>query len=117
MAEPSNSSPCLMRVTLISVSAVLVLLLALIALIADSAFSRHSALAAPALICVFMLAVASVFSIIRAQFALRERDREGALDSFTCATYRLCLIGNLAALACASAALGFCIFVLRRLSA
>lgn len=102
-----------MRSALIAVGAALVLLLAQVAFIADSAFARQSVLAAPALICVFMLAVASAFSIVRAQFALRERVRDGALDSLICSAYRRCLLGNLAALACASAALGFCIFVLR----
>jgi hypothetical protein len=105
-----------MRLTFLSVSIALMLLLSLVALIADSAFVRQSSLAAPALVCVFMLGVASAFSTIRAQFALRERARAGALDSLCCATYRHCLIGNLAALACASAALAFCIFVLNNSS-
>lgn len=112
MAAPVEPTTRRMRSTLIAVAAALVLLLAQVAFIADSPFARQSTLAALALICVFMLAVASAFSIIRAQFALRERARDGALDSLTCSAYERCLFGNLAALACASAALGFCIFVL-----
>lgn len=116
MAAPSEPPNCLMRFTAFTVTTALVLLLALVAFIADSPFTRQSTLAAPALICVFFLGVASAFSTMRAQFAIRERAREGALDSFTRSTYRRCLIGNLAALACASASLGFAIFVLRHFS-
>jgi hypothetical protein len=105
-----------MRVTIVTVTAALALLLAQVAFIADSPFTRQSLLAGPALICVFILAVAAAFSTIRAQFALREHAREGSLDNSTCSIYRRCLIGNLAALACASAALGFAIFVLRHFS-
>ncbi|MBA3975341.1 MAG: hypothetical protein C0504_14135 [Candidatus Solibacter sp.] len=116
MAESPESSRCLMRFTLIAIPVALILLLAQVAFIADSAFARQSLLAALALICVFMLGVASAFSTIRAQFALRERAREGPLDSFTRSTFKRCLAGNLAALVCASASLGLAIFVLRHYS-
>lgn len=116
MTAPPEPPHNLIRFTFLAVGAALALLLALVALIADSTFARRYSLAAPALVCVVVLAVTSAFSTIRAQHALREREREGSLDSFTRTTYRRCLIGNLAALACASAALGFCIFVLRGLS-
>ncbi|MBE0658244.1 MAG: hypothetical protein IH602_11180 [Bryobacteraceae bacterium] len=116
MAASSEPSPGHMRFAIITVAAALGLLLAQVAFIADSPFTRQSMLAGPALICVFMLAVAAAFCTIRAQFALRERDREGSLDSFTRSTHRHCLIGNLAALACASASLGFAIFVLSHFS-